>query len=172
MKEFLQGSWLKHPLHPILAHLPMALWPAALVFDLLANLDVGGNAMIRTSFAAILAGLVAALLAAPTGLADWLGIKRDRPAWRIGLYHLALNVVAILLWALNLGLRVDDVDDATSVGSGLVALSVAGTLLLAISGYLGGRMVYDYGISIARHSKEKWQAIAEAGGTRVPSEEG
>ena len=26
--DFLKGKWLKHPLHPIVVHVPMAMWPA------------------------------------------------------------------------------------------------------------------------------------------------
>jgi hypothetical protein len=33
--DFLKGKWLRHPLHPILVHVPMAIWPSALIFDLL-----------------------------------------------------------------------------------------------------------------------------------------
>jgi hypothetical protein len=41
---------------------------------------------------------------------------------------------------------------------------------LAVSGYLGGLMVYDHGISVARQSKAKWRQLAEAGRARVPEE--
>jgi hypothetical protein len=29
--DFLKGKWLGHSLHPILAHVPMAMWPGALI---------------------------------------------------------------------------------------------------------------------------------------------
>jgi hypothetical protein len=45
------------------------------------------------------------------------------------------------------------------------------TLLLIASGYLGGRMIYAYGISVARLSKDKWRKIAERGGAAVPPED-
>src|SRR5688572_10690449 len=45
MKEFLQGKWLGHPLHAALVHLPMALWPAAAVFDVLAAMNIGGSGL-------------------------------------------------------------------------------------------------------------------------------
>jgi hypothetical protein len=35
-------------------------------------------------------GLVTALLAVPPGLADWAEIKKEKPAWKMGLYHMAL----------------------------------------------------------------------------------
>jgi hypothetical protein len=35
--DFLKGTWLGHPLHPILVHVPMAMWPGALIFDVLCD---------------------------------------------------------------------------------------------------------------------------------------
>lgn len=171
MKQFLQGSWLGHPLHPMLVHIPTALWPAALAFDLLTRFDVGGNPMVRASFYAILVGLIAAAAAVPTGLADWWEIKPDRPARKIGIYHMALNGVVAAIFLINLLLRLDRRNEAEAVTTGPLLLSAAGVALLAVSGYLGGRMVFDYGIAVARHSKGKWRRIAEAGGARVPAQE-
>jgi len=66
--DLLKGKWLGHPLHPILAHVPMAMWPGALIFDLLSQRQIGGNAMVRLSFYAIIFGLAAALLALLIGV--------------------------------------------------------------------------------------------------------
>ena len=103
--DILKGKWLGHPLHPILVHVPMAMWPGALIFDLLSQWRIGGNVIVRLSFYAIAFGLAAALLAVPTGLVDWSGIKKEKPAWKIGLYHMILNLLVALLFAVNLGLR-------------------------------------------------------------------
>jgi uncharacterized membrane protein len=168
--DFLKGKWLGHPLHPILVHVPMAMWPGALVFDLLSQLKIGGNAMVRLSFYAISFGLVVSLGAVPTGLVDWSGIKKEKPAWKIGLYHMVLNLLAAALFAVNLGLRVQDFRDAPVVSAGKLAMSIVGTALLIGSAYLGGRMTYEYGISVARMSKKKWRKIAEAGGANLPQE--
>ena len=166
--DFMKGNWLKHPLHPIIVHVPMAMWPGALIFDLLSQWQIGGNAMVRLSFYAIIFGLVASLLAVPTGVLDWTGIKKEKPAWKIGLYHMALNLVVTLLFAINLGLRLQTFREATKVDGTPLLLSSIGTLLLIASAYLGGMMVYEYGISVARMSKKKWHKIAEAGGANVP----
>jgi uncharacterized membrane protein len=166
--DFLKGKWLKHPLHPIIVHVPMAMWPGALIFDLLSQWQIGGNTMVRLSFYAIIFGLVASLLAVPTGLLDWTGIKKEKQAWKIGLYHMSLNLIVALLFAINLGLRLHTVREATKVEGAPLLLSAIGTLLLVASAYLGGMMVYEYGISVARMSKKKWRKIAEAGGANVP----
>jgi uncharacterized membrane protein len=168
--DLLKGKWLGHPLHPIIVHVPMAMWPGALIFDLLSQWHIGGNAMVRLSFYAIIFGLVASLLAVPTGLLDWSGIKKEKPAWKIGLYHMALNLAVALLFAVNLGLRWQTFRDATQVAATPLLLSVVGTALLIGSAYLGGMMVYQYGISVARMSKTKWRKIADAGGANLPPE--
>jgi uncharacterized membrane protein len=171
MIDFLQGKWLKHPLHPALVHLPTSLWPTAFVFDLLSQFRTE-NIFAQLAFYAILLGLIAALAAIPTGYADWTDIRREKPAWKLGLIHLILNVIISALWAINLWLRLGSFQTATSVPLGLVGLSTLATLLLLVSGYLGGRMIYAYGISVARLSKTKWRKIAQEGGAVVPPPEG
>ena len=168
--SFLKGKWMGHPLHPIVVHVPMATWPGALIFDLLSQWNIGGNAMVRLSFYAIIFGLAASLLAIPSGLVDWTGIKKEKPAWKIGLYHMGLNLAVALLFAINLGLRVQTFRLDAKVAGAPLLLSAIGTVLLIGSAYLGGMMVYQYGISVARMSKKKWRKIAEAGGANLPPE--
>src|SRR5947208_2290099 len=160
-EETKTSGFLKHPLHPIAVHLPMALWPSAALFDLLSRANVGGNAMVRLSFWAIALGLVSALIAVPTGIIDWSGIKKEKPAWKIGLYHFGLNGLITILFVINLLLRLNTFRFDSEVEVGPFALSIIGSVLLIGSAYLGGLMVYDHGISVARHSKHKWRHAAE-----------
>src|SRR5205809_8101273 len=121
---FLNGKWLKHPLHPILVHVPMAMWPTALIFDVLSRSN--GNAMVRLSFYAIIFGLAASLLAVPTDVVDWSGVKKEKPAWKIGLYHMILILVIAVLFASNLGLRIHTFRKDTIVAGAPLALSIIG----------------------------------------------
>jgi uncharacterized membrane protein len=172
LKDFLQGKWLKHPLHPILVHLPTALWPSAFVLDVISNLGGNKNAIVQTAFFAILLGLLAALVAIPAGLADWWDIKPEKPARKLGLYHMALNLTVTALQIINLLLRWGTLQGTGSVDTLPLILSLISTLMLLVSGYLGGLMVYDQGISIARLSKKKWREAAKSGGANVPQEKG
>lgn len=170
IKEFLQGRWMGHPLHPAMVHVIVACWPAALLFDGLSQFGIGGVPMVRTAFVAIALGLLLTLAAVPSGLADWWDIKSGRPAWRLGLYHLVLNVITAILFAVNLGLRLGDAWNAAITPRVPLLLSIVGVLLLLISGYLGGRMVYEHGTSVARTSKEKYRGIAARAGAHLPKE--
>lgn len=162
MKRFFEGAWLGHPLHPLLVGLPVSLWPAAFVLDLLTLLGIGGNPLVKTAFLAVLVGVLAAAPAALAGILDWSGVRREKPAWRLGLIHLILNAGATVLAISSLvmripGLGVDRVD-------GLPILLIGGvTLLVATSSYLGGRMVYEYGVGVARLTKDYWHRVADEG---------
>ena len=166
--EFLQGKWLGHPLHPALVHLPVGAWCSACVLDAIALAGAPNLEIARLALYFVGAGLFVALLAVPTGIADWSGIKREKPAWKLGLWHLVLNAIAALVWCGNLGLRLPALHSAEPVTRPILLTSVLGTLLIAGSGYLGKLMVYDHGISVARRSKKKWRALAQRGGARVP----
>lgn len=171
LKGFFQGKWLGHPLHPALVHLPVALWPAALLFDLLSRTGLGGPVPFQVAYYAIFAGLVVALAAAVTGLADWSDIKPEKPARKLGLVHMVLNLLVTALFALNLYLRAQLPVATEAVPLTLIALNVVALVLLLVSGYLGGRLVYEHGISVGRHSKDKLRQRAEAAGAGVPAEQ-
>jgi len=170
IKAFLQGKWLGHPLHPALVHLPVGLFPAALLFDVLSRAGDGGNALVQTSFYSIALGLISSLLAAPAGLADWLDIKPDKPAYRIALWHLGLNLLMLVIWVINLGLRWSNFRWQSRVATTPLLLSALGTAALIVSAYLGSRMVFDQGVGVARMSKRKWRKLAQAGGSNVAVE--
>ena len=168
IKGLLGGKWLGHPLHPAIVHVPTGLWPAALIFDLVNYFGPAANSLVRTAVACIALGLLAALAAIPTGLADWWEIKPEKPARKLGWWHMGLNVVVFALMAISLGLRCRAGLDVARVAATPMLLTVAANIVLFVSGYLGGRMAYEHGISVARLSKQKWRQIARDGHAHVP----
>ena len=175
LKHLLQGKWLGHPLHPALVHVPTGLFPAALLFDLMSLSNNAPDAFGRCAFWCIAVGLIGAVLAAPAGLADWWEIKSGKPARRLGLIHMTMNVAVLVLMAVSLYLRWRDPNDRPGDGiAGLathaLVLNVIANVVLLISGYLGGRMVFDEGVGVARFSKQKWEKVARAGHARLPVE--
>ena len=168
IKSALQGKWLGHPLHPALVHVPSGLFPAALLFDVLGlsgdNVEIFG----RCAFWAIVVGLIGAIMAAPAGVADWWEIKSGKPAHKLGIIHMTLNVIVLVVMSASLYLRWRN--EAWTPTANAILTNIVGNLLLAIAGYIGGRMVFDKGIGVARLSKSKWAKIARAGHARMPVE--
>jgi len=166
----LQGKWLGHPLHPAIVHLPIGAWFAAAIIDLAHRRPHGADAWDHLALYCVVAGLIGAVLAVPTGVADWAPIKKEKPAWKLGLLHMTLNILAAVLWAANLGLRWKSIDTDDPVTAAVLLTSLVAALLVLVSGYVGSLMVFDQGVSVARQSKKKWRRIAQRGHANLPEE--
>lgn len=169
--DLLQGKWLGHPLHPALVHIPLGLWTGACVLDVLVACGIDNPVFVRLSCYAVLVGLLGALIVIPTGVADWAPIKKEKPAWKLGVAHMLLNLIATGVWALNLGLRLSALNDIRPITGTILVLSLIGTALLAVSGYIGSLMAFDQGVSVARMSKTKLRSIAANSGANLPEKE-
>lgn len=130
-----------HPLHPLLVTVPVGLFVAALVTDVVYIVD-GSEGWAEASFWLLGGGLVGALIAAVTGLIDFAGnarIREIRAAW----LHLFGNLALVLVEGINFILRLPDAEVASSIG---VVLSGVAVLLLLFSGWMGGEMVFRHGV--------------------------
>jgi len=148
LKTFFNGSWLGHPLHPVLTDIPLGAWTLAVLFDLIYLFDHRSATARSAAEIVILVGIVAALGAAVTGYTDWADtVDRER---RVGLSHGLLNLLATILYLISLIVRL------TSPGQGLgIVLSWVGYLLLITAAYLGGELVFNTGTGVNHHA---WQA--------------
>jgi uncharacterized membrane protein/nitrite reductase/ring-hydroxylating ferredoxin subunit len=152
LKSFLQGKALGHPVHPMLVHLPIGLFLLSLLLDLTSLISSSVPYLPRSSFYAMLAGVSTALLAAIPGLADYSDIRRDHPAKRTATTHMILNLIAVALYGVNLWVR-SSLMATPKISLVPLLLSLVGIGLLSVSGYLGGRLVYDDGIAVGRHKR-------------------
>jgi uncharacterized membrane protein len=90
----------------------------------------------------MIGGTLAALIAAIPGTIDMLSLS-GRPK-KLALTHMALNVSIVLLYAVNIGMRISD-----PVVAGLpLALSIVAVVLLAASGWIGGQLVYVHRVAV------------------------
>src|SRR5690349_7244361 len=96
IRRLLQGNPLGRPLHPILVHLPIGLFILSFLLDL-ASWFWGGNDFVRAAWCTMALGVITGLIAAVPGLVDWLDIRADHPAKKIGIAHMILNVMSVVL---------------------------------------------------------------------------
>jgi uncharacterized membrane protein len=109
-----------------------------------------GNPVWRDwiAFYALLAGIIGAALAAVFGIIDWLSIK-DREVKKVADWHARLNVIALLVFAASFYLRTTG--GLRMLGGSYTVpllLSVLGVILISISGYLGGELVFRHGVAV------------------------
>ena len=152
LKDFLEGKPLRHPLHPMLVHFPIGLLLLSLSFDLASLVFPSVPDLVRDSFYAMLLGVITALIAAVPGFVDYTDIRSDHPAKRTATVHLTLNLIVVALYGINLGVRSSSLVDP-KIQMVPMILSFIGVALLSVSGYLGGRLVYDDGIGVGRHKR-------------------
>ena len=136
------ASIKKHPVHPMLVGFPIGLWVFALVCDVMRA--AGGNNVWQTvAIYCIAAGIVGALVAAVPGLIDYFSID-EAAMKRIANLHLAVNLGAVAIFAINLWLRFRlPAESYLPLG-----MSVVGVLAIGIGGWLGGEMVYVKGMAV------------------------
>lgn len=73
VKNFLHGTWLGHPFHPVMTDVPIGAWTAALVMDAFDRPTTwdGRGRYSDGADAAIAVGVAGAAVAATAGLVDW-----------------------------------------------------------------------------------------------------
>src|SRR4051812_9167537 len=89
-----------HPVHQMLVVFPLGLLATAVVFDLI-YLATDNQTMAAVSYWMMAAGIVGALVAAPFGTIDWLGIPKGTRAKRIGAMHGGGNLLVALLFIVS-----------------------------------------------------------------------
>jgi uncharacterized membrane protein len=143
MPNLLQGG-RGRPLHPMLVHFPVALYPTSLVFDALSHLSDDGNPFVVGAFSLIVIALVVSALAVAAGFADFLPIENGTRTWRVAVLHMSVQLVTSGLFLANAVLRGRDLD-VTATPVGPVVLTVVGLVTLTVGAALGGELVYRHG---------------------------
>jgi uncharacterized membrane protein len=138
--------FLGHPVHPLVVAFPIALLALTPLWDGATMLDP------RTARARRLLdgarGLVGGGLALVTGLADFIGLKEPSPGLtnaalrhrRFRAHHTELFVVAFVLRG----------GPAGEPGVLVIALELIGALALAVTGWLGGHLVFRFGVGVEK----------------------
>jgi nitrite reductase/ring-hydroxylating ferredoxin subunit/uncharacterized membrane protein len=151
IKDLLSGTYIGHPVHPMLVTVPIGAWVSVSVLDVL-----GGKGSQDAARKLVALGVLSALPTAVTGASDWsdtLGAER-----RVGLVHAVGNYAAMAVYGLSYVAR-----RKGRHGRGAV-LALGGAGLLAATGYLGGHLSYAYGVGVDttafQGGPEDWTEVA------------
>lgn len=136
------ASIASHPIHPMLITIPVGLLIFSLICDIIALFASDPNVWLLVAFFTMVGGFVGALIAAIPGVIDLMSIDEPRIK-KIGFTHMALNLVAVTLYAVNIWLRIE----GTSASMPLI-LSIIAVGLLGVSGWLGAEMVHKHGVGV------------------------
>lgn len=133
-----------HPLHPLMVTFPIAFLSGAFGADLGYWLTQDPF-WARAALWLIGAGFIAGLLAALTGMLDFLKIDRVKKH-RAGWIHMVGNITAMVLTFVNWVLRWNNVESAV-LPTGLILSAIVASLL-AITGWYGAELVYRHKVAV------------------------
>lgn len=137
--RILRGSWLGHPVHPLLITLPIGTWMTSVVFDVVFKDVATARRLVGVGLAAT----------PPTVLAGWADYALlNKRQQRVGLVHAMSNGLGATCFGLAYRAYRKDKVRAARVYSllGLGAISVGGAL--------GGHLSYAQGAGMFR-----WQPV-------------
>lgn len=138
VKDFLNGTWLGHPLHPAVTDIPVGTLLLTVIFDI-----VGQATAADISLGATVLFMVASAVTGYADYADTDGTARTRAT-----LHSALMVVALALVFISMVLRFGDPADRTIP----IILSTLGFVIVVASAYVGGEVVFIFGNMVSRHA--------------------
>lgn len=136
------------PFHPPLTDLPVAAYTFAALFDIVAFIGRArswADDLHTAAGVVLIAGIVAAVPTALTGLADRSATSRGSEIRRMANLHGAIMGLATLLAA---GDAIYRFTEATTPSLELVLGGVALLMLVSTGGMIGGSMVYDHGFNV------------------------
>ena len=142
-----------HPIHPMLIPFPIGLWTTSFVADILFYF-LRYPTLLTISKFMLAAGCLGAVVAAIFGIIDWLTIKNGEVK-KVANWHARLNIIALIVFAISLFLRMGSYSHF--VGRKLTIpflLSLLGVILICISGWLGGELVFRYGVAVVREEEK------------------
>ena len=144
-----------HPLHPILVAFPIAFFIGAVVFDLLSAIK-GNDSFWQTGYYLSIAGIIGAVLAAVPGAIDYfLTVPPKSSAKKRATQHAIINLTNLALFAFAVYYRRTTDADTTIV----LAIEIAGVILLSVAGWMGGTLVHrnQIGIDHRYANAGKWK---------------
>ncbi|MBD1903988.1 DUF2231 domain-containing protein [Funiculus sociatus GB2-A5] len=133
-----------HPLHPLIVTFPITLLTTPAAADL-AYWWTKDMFWAQVSIWLIGLGLASGIIAAITGMMDFLKIERVRKR-SAGWAHMVLNVAALTLTIVNLIFRWGNTSGAI-LPLGLT-LSIIVAVLLGLSGWYGAELVYRHKVAV------------------------
>ncbi|MBY6362881.1 DUF2231 domain-containing protein [Rhodococcoides corynebacterioides] len=140
----LRGTFVGHPMHPIMAYSSVGLWSSAVFLDVTGRSPDAARTLLG-------AGLVTAPTALVTGWATWSTLTREQR--RVGLVHASTNAVAIGLFAASYKRRAAAAAASTEVETAAdataKALALAGFAVAGLGGALGGHLGYNMGAGVS-----------------------
>jgi uncharacterized membrane protein len=131
-----------HPIHPMLVPIAIGCFVFSFASDLICCATGAVEPWNTLAYYTMIGGILGALAAAVPGLIDLLSLPES--IRKTAVTHMIINLTVVALYACNVWMRHNAPHDLKVP----MILSTVAILMLLVSGWLGGKMVFEGGVGV------------------------
>ena len=132
-----------HPIHPMLVPIAIGCFVFSFAADLICLATGAAEPWNMLAYYTMIGGILGALAAAVPGLIDLLSLPAGYTK-KIALTHMSINLAVVAIYIGNACLRHNSPQDLKLP----MLLSLVTVGMLLVSGWLGGKMVFEAGVGV------------------------
>jgi len=133
-----------HPIHPMLVPIAIGGFVLSFAADIICLATGHGDPWNMLAYYTMIGGVIGALCAAVFGLVDLLSLPAGYTR-SVAIKHMSINLLVVALYVVNICLRYNNPQSLKLP----MILSFVAVLLLLVSGWLGGKMVFEAGVGVS-----------------------
>lgn len=145
--DYLISGTPGHPVHPPLTDATIGVYTFATIAAVLSAVGIAEESAAKGWALALVIGLILSGPTSITGMIDWLKISPGTPLKRTATSHLIAMVAATIFFLITALVGYGDGMDGV-VGSGALILNLIAFGSLTLGGWLGGAIVFNYGMRV------------------------
>jgi uncharacterized membrane protein len=131
-----------HPIHPMLVPIAIGGFVISFAADIICCVTGSGDPWNTVAYYTMIGGILGALAAAVPGLIDLLSLPAGIRSTAVT--HMVINLTVVALFICNVWMRHNAPHDLKVP----MILSTVAILMLLVSGWLGGKMVFEGGVGV------------------------
>lgn len=147
--SYLVKGFPGHPSHPPLTDVTIGAYAFAAVAAVLSKAGVAERGLASGWWLALIVALCSTALTATTGFVDWLEIEWGSDLWKTATLHMTAMVSASVVFLVAVLVGHHPYVEGRVSALGLV-LTLVGFAVLALGGWLGGKIVFVYGMRVVK----------------------
>jgi len=132
-----------HPIHPMLVPIAIGCFIFSFASDIICLASGQADPWNMLAYYTMVGGIIGALCAAVFGFADMLSLPAGYTKG-VALKHMSINLLVVVIYVVNAYMRHGNPQSLKLP----MILSLVTILLLLVSGWLGGKMVYEAGVGV------------------------
>jgi uncharacterized membrane protein len=150
LKELGKGKLAGHPIHVMIVHFPLALFPVSLLFDFIYY-KLNDPSYSVMSFYCLVLGTAGGYIAAVFGMVDLVNLvnlKKESAVMNKAMIHAGVNTSVILFYTILVALRYKQVDFVASSQTLFMVANLLLNIMMIVGAHYGGDLIFRHKVGV------------------------